>query len=215
MTYDLTGRRFGKLTVLEKAGRQGTSQLWLCRCDCGNLIKIRSHGLVRLGRDSCGCKTSEKISKARFLHGETNSRLYGIWRGIKKRCLLPKAQGYNNYGGRGIRICEEWMKSYISFRDWALTNGYEEGLEIDRIDVNGNYEPTNCRFVDAKEQANNRRTNNVLELNGERKTLQEWADILGVNRSLLSERKRMGWSDYDTLTKKPRKYNIKGVENEL
>lgn len=207
MTYDLTGKRFGKLTVLEKAGRQGTSQLWLCRCDCGNLVKIRANSLVRLGRNSCGCGTREKISKARFLHGETNSRLYNTWRSIKKRCLLPKAQGYKNYGGRGIEVCEEWKNSYLAFRDWALNNGYKEDLEIDRINVNGNYEPNNCRFVNNKQQANNRRNNSWLTLNGETKTIQEWADKIGVGASTLSERKRMGWSDSDILTKPKRKYN--------
>lgn len=212
MTYDLTGKRFGKLTVLEKAGRQGTSQLWLCRCDCGNLVKIRANSLVRLGRDSCGCRTSEKISKARFLHGETNSRLYNIWRSIKKRCLLPKTQGYKNYGGRGIEVCEEWKNSYLAFRDWALKNGYKEDLEIDRINVNGNYEPNNCRFVNNKQQANNRRNNRLLSVNGEIKTIQEWADIMGVQRSLIANRKKLGWSDYDAVTKKPRKHNIKGEE---
>lgn len=207
MTYDLTGKRFGNLVVIEKAEKQGTSQLWLCKCDCGNLTKIRANGLVRLGRDSCGCRTSEKISKARFLHGETNSRLYDIWRGIKKRCLLPKAQSYKNYGGRGIGVCEEWKNNYMAFREWALKNGYKEDLEIDRINVNGDYEPNNCRFVNNKQQANNRRNNSRLTLNGETKTIQEWADEIGVERSTLSERKRMGWSDLDTLTKPKRKYN--------
>ena len=160
-------------------------------------------------------KPSEKISKARFLHGETNSRLYSIWRGIKKRCLLPKAQGYKNYGGRGIEVCEEWKNNYMAFREWALNNGYKNGLTIDRINNNGNYEPSNCRFADYKHQANNRRSNRVLSVNGETKTIQEWADIMGVERSLIANRKKMGWSDYDAVTKKPRKYNIKGVENEL
>lgn len=210
MTYDLTGKRFGNLVVLEKAEKQGTSQLWLCKCDCGNLTKIRANGLVRLGRDSCGCRTSEKISKARFLHGETNSRLYDIWRGMKKRCLLPKAQGYKNYGGRGIHICDEWKDDYLAFKNWALNNGYKDGLTIDRIDNNGNYEPLNCRFTDYKQQANNRRSNRLLSVNGETKTIQEWADIMGVQRNLIVNRKKMGWSDYDAVTKKPRKYNIKG-----
>ena len=209
MTYDLKGRRFGRLVVLGKAEKQGTSQLWMCRCDCGNITKIRTNGLVKLGRDSCGCGTSEKIGKARFLHGETNSHLYSVWRGIKKRCLVPTTTGYKNYGGRGIKICDEWANDYLCFRDWALKNGYRQGLEVDRIDVNGNYEPSNCRFITDKGQANNRRNNVHLTLNGETKTLQEWADVLGVERSLLSERKKLGWNDYDILTKKRRGYNKK------
>lgn len=210
MTYELKGQRFGKLTVLEKAGKQGTSQLWLCRCDCGNLVKVRANGLVRMGRDSCGCETRKKISQARFLHGETNSALYSVWRGMKKRCLVQTSIGYKNYGGRGIRICDEWKDDYLAFRNWALNNGYKQGLTIDRINNNGNYEPSNCRFTDYKKQANNRRSNRLLSVNGETKTIQEWADIMGVQRSLIANRKRMGWSDYDAVMRKTRKYNIKG-----
>ena len=210
MTYELKGQRFGKLTVIEKAEKQGTSQLWFCRCDCGKTVKIRANGLVRLGRDSCGCETSRKISEARFLHGETNSLLYSVWRGMKKRCLVPTARGYKNYGGRGIRICDEWKDDYLAFKNWALNNGYKNGLTIDRINNNGNYEPSNCRFTDYKQQANNRRSNRLLSVNGETKTIQEWADIMRVQRGLIANRKKMGWSDYDAVTKKPRKYNIKG-----
>ena len=144
---------------------------------------------------SCGCLHSEKSRAASITHGETNSRLYHTWCGIKARCLNPNNPKYKNYGGRGITVCGDWEQSYESFRDWSLNNGYAENLSIDRIEVNGNYEPSNCRWVDNFIQANNRTDNFVIEYNGEIHTVHEWAVIAGISAINIRNRiKNLGWT---------------------
>lgn len=156
---DLTGRRFGRLLVLEKAGRNDSLQiLWRCRCDCGKETITRGLTLRNGETKSCGC-LFEESRKAGFhvIHGGSKERLYNIWRAMRSRCNNPNNWKYSDYGGRGIRVCSEWNK-YPVFRQWAMTHGYENSLSIDRIDVDGNYEPDNCRWADDKTQANNKRS---------------------------------------------------------
>lgn len=131
-----------------------------------------------------------------YKHGMTNSRLFSIWRGMKKRCYQQSSHGYKNYGGRGITVCDEWRNSFIAFMEWAFANGYSEEdkeLTIDRIDVNGNYTPTNCRWANRKEQYNNKRNSVIIEYNGEKHALCEWGRILGVPRGTIQARYRKGW----------------------
>jgi hypothetical protein len=121
---------------------------------------------------------------------------------MKDRCFNPKSSLYKNYGGRGITICKEWLENYQAFKNWAITNNYQEGLSIDRIDVNGNYEPSNCRWADAKTQNNNLRSNHLITFNNETHTLTQWAEIVGLNMGTLSQRIRKGWAVEKALTTK-------------
>lgn len=143
---------------------------------------------------SCGCHQRALQSAKQKRHGESKSKLYGVWLAMRRRCYNSHAKHYNLYGGRGITVCEEWRNKYEPFRDWAMSIGYCQGLTIDRIDVNGPYSPENCRLVDCVAQANNRRSNIVLTYNGQSHTLKEWSDIQNIPYKLMNARFHRGWS---------------------
>ena len=154
---DLHGMRYGRLQVIEIAGKKGCETTWLCKCDCGNETVVMG-GNLRSGKTkSCGCFHDESSKKRFVKHNLTGTRLNRIWKNMKTRCSNPNSNNYQYYGERGITICEEWKNSFESFMEWALANGYREDLTIDRIDVNENYEPNNCRWVTMTVQNNNRR----------------------------------------------------------
>ena len=164
---DLTGQRFGRLTVIERAGKDYIGQaMWRCRCDCGNVTVVAGGNLRTGNTKSCGCYGHElTIGGYRSrTHGGTcdggkRTRLYRIWRAMKTRCYNLNAQNYKDYGGRGITICPEWLHDFVAFRDWALSHGYRDDLSIDRIDNDKGYSPDNCRWATAKEQRANQRSN--------------------------------------------------------
>ena len=164
---DLTGQKFGRLTVIERAGKtaHGEHAKWLCRCECGNVITAASNNLRSGNTTSCGCFQSEIASKmgmANKTHGKSRTRLHKVWAGMIARCYDPGKPYYKHYGGRGITVCDEWRNDFQAFHDWAMANGYDPNAPfgkctIDRIDVDGNYCPENCRWVSMKVQSSNRR----------------------------------------------------------
>lgn len=194
---DLKGRRFGKLMALEFAGITNKKTLWRCQCDCGNEVIAYATNLKSGHASSCGCLKypAKKLS---------NTRIYHIYRGMISRCYKETDGNYAIYGGRGITVCDEWLgeDGLFNFKEWADNNGYQNDLTIDRIDTNGNYEPSNCRWATLIEQANNKRNNIMLTYNGKTKTIPEWSRELGVNRGLLYSRKKLGWTDKQCIETK-------------
>lgn len=201
---DLTGKRFSYLVVVEYAGTDKRGQAtWLCRCDCGNTKAVRASKLKEGDVTSCGCM--HHAGK----HGLTYTRLYNIWQTMKARCMVKSSQKYYAYGGRGIKVCEEWQHDFKAFYDWAMANGYSDSLSIDRIDNNGDYCPENCRWATAKEQAYNRRNTIWIEFNGEKHTISEWCEIAGITKSALTHRIYRGWSIERALST-PMQNKVKG-----
>lgn len=201
---DLTGQRFGRLVVLNECGTDKYGNyIWKCQCDCGNITTAASGNLRRGHTQSCGCLWEDTVPGANKFDCvfDSNSRLYKIWVHIKERCGNPNNRDYEHYGKRGIYVCEKWMNSFTAFVSWAIDNGYNDSLTIDRINVNDGYYPKNCRWVNMKTQENNKTDNRMLSLNGETKTLSQWSDITGISSSTISARlNKLGWSVEKALT---------------
>jgi len=184
---DLKGQTFGKLTVIQFDSMIKRHAHWLCKCECGNEKVVVGYSLTRGMTKSCGCFLKETVTK----HGESDGRLHRIWRGMKTRCNNPNCTTFHHYGGRGIRVCEEWL-DFEEFRKWAIESGYEDGLSIDRIENDQGYNPNNCRWVDKYTQANNKRNSLKVEINGELKTLTEWARYAGIKYTTIKGRYSRG-----------------------
>lgn len=183
---DITGNKYNMLTVIERVGKK-----WKCECDCGNITYVSGGNLKYGGVKSCGCL----LHKPRYKHNQSHTKLYHIWSGIKNRCTNPNFKGYKYYGAKGISVCEEWMNSFESFRDWALDNGYEENLTIERLDNNLDYCPSNCKWATRKEQSRNRSSNIKITYNGETKILTEWCEELGLEYKRTHNRiYKLGWT---------------------
>lgn len=198
---EMIGKRYGKLVVIKDAGRtENYARKLLCRCDCGNEVVVFASNLKRNHTTSCGCVKREIIKAgAHTVHGGCGSRLYNIWKGMRRRCQDTKAVNYERYGGRGISVCKEWDENYSNFREWSLKNGYDDDKSIDRIDNDKGYGPDNCKWSTVKEQANNRRSNHMLEVNGETHTIAEWSDITGLSQATILQRIRHGFDNEDVL----------------
>ena len=159
---NLIGERFGRLLVVQRPfDSKGKDPSWLCKCDCGGTKTVQGNHLREGSTKSCGCLEKENRFEMNKKHGGTYDRLYNVWIGLRKRCFNANEPSFHNYGGRGITVCSGW-DNYETFREWALKTGYDENAPrckctIDRIDVNGNYEPSNCRWVDMKVQRQNQR----------------------------------------------------------
>lgn len=189
---DITGQKFGRLTALYRLHNYHDKNhtRWLCACDCGNLVEVQLSNLTNNHTTSCGCYYYKGYNKL----DKVGRRIYNIWRGMKLRCCSIKSNRYKYYGRRGIKVCDEWKDNFQVFYDWALNNGYKEGLTIDRINVDGNYSPENCRFATIKQQARNKSNNRNFTINGETHCLSEWCEILGLNRNTVNTRLKRNWT---------------------
>lgn len=204
-TEKLIGLKYGKWTIISFV-RVGISfqKIVKVKCECGT-VKERYLSTLKSGASlSCGCSIKRKIK-----HGMTKSRLYNTWRGMRERCNNVKFKQYKDYGGRGIKVYHYWNKSFSSFLYWAIKNGYKEGLEIDRIDNNKDYEPSNCQFNTHKGNNRNKRDNRYIEFNGDKKALAEWSEIFGLNSKTIGNRIDRGWSVQDAFNTSIRKNQYK------
>lgn len=176
--HELIGQRYGLLTVIGDASIGQPRQMVKCLCDCGRITVIRKSRLDERagGKLACGCLRGRHTK-----HADSNSKLYRVWDAMVRRCHNSRHRAFSSYGGRGVIVCHEW-RDYRGFMAWAQDSGYQEGLTIDRIDNDGNYEPSNCRWATRKEQQNNRRCCVYIEHDGQRLTLTQWSELLGIPR---------------------------------
>lgn len=190
--------KYGKLTILEiKKG----SRFIKVKCDCGNIKEVRKHDVKNNRTKSCGCIRKNKPNSLK--HGLSSTKLYIVFSAMKQRCYNKNNKDYSGYGNRGIKIYQEWLNNYEKFHNWALNNGYKEGLYIDRINNNGNYEPNNCRWINNKENTNNTRKNNHILYKGKTYTIQEFSEFCKISRTTLVQRLKLGWDLEKIVNTKP------------
>lgn len=209
---DLTGQRFGRLVVLYRSDEPANGQRWVCRCDCGKQTLGRTGHLRAGSKISCGCavadaaRINQKLTTPmRRTHGLSHTRIDHCYKNMIFRCYKPTNKRYAQYGGRGIRVCQQWLDNKQSFFDWAFANGYADHLTIDRIDVDKDYSPANCRWADSFTQMNNTSRNCFIEWDGKRQTIEQWARELGVLGRAIQHRIARGWSVERVMTQPFRK----------
>lgn len=192
----LENKKFGKLLVIKKAGlNKHGNVIWLCKCDCGKNCKTTSHNLLSGNTKSCGCLAFNYFHNhdgKNIKHNKSNTRLYHIWRDMKLRCYNEKQVGYKNYGARGIKVCNDWKNDFKAFYAWAINNGYNETLSIDRINNDGDYEPSNCRWNTCVHQSNHKRNNIFLTYAGKTQTIAQWSNTTGLLYSTIYGRFKRG-----------------------
>lgn len=199
------GRRFGHLVVIGVGIQNGVRSTSIVKCDCGKTATVENVALLNYGRISCGCAQGSNFRT----HGQSKTRVFKIWANMIQRCYTDRPR-YKHYFGKGIRVCDEWKNSFEKFREWALSHGYSDNLSIDRIDPNGNYEPSNCRWIAMRDQMNNRTTNVFLTAFGETHTISEWSRITGISEGTLRSRiSRCRWNAEKALSTKPKNKETK------
>ena len=197
--YNIVGKKFGRLLVLNQFVKNKTRYAH-CKCDCGNEVDVKCYHLKIGKTKSCGCLLKEKYNEMGKI---SKGILYPVWNAMKQRCYNPKQNCYNRYGGRGISVCKEWF-DYNKFEEWSFNNGYKKGLTIDRIDVNGNYCPENCRWATKKEQARNTRNNRFIIFDGIKKPVVYWCELFDLSYYAVIYRLNNGWDINKALkTKTP------------
>lgn len=189
---DITGQKFDRLTVIKYLYTSKYHKaVWLCKCDCGNFYKANTGNLTSGNTKSCGCLVKEGNNKS---HGKTNTKLYNVWCAMKQRCYYENDKRYKNYGGRGIAVCSEWLNDFMAFYKWSIDNGYRDNLTIDRIDVDGNYEPNNCRWITMKQQLRNTTRNRYYTINSVTMCLKDWCEKYNLNYMKVYNRLKRGWN---------------------
>lgn len=198
---DITGHKFNNLTAIRYEKTYRNQQYWLFKCDCGKEKILPKHHVRKGEVKSCGCLL--KQNKTGLKHGLSKTRLYSIFQGMKNRCYNPNEPAYKNYGLKGINICPEWLNNFKTFYNWALLNGYNDNLTIERIDNSKGYYEDNCRWIPLGEQTKNTSYNLRITYLGKTQCLAKWCEELGLNKSLTQRRlKRDGWSFERAFTTK-------------
>lgn len=212
---DLTGKKFNKLTVIGFAYVKNNKSVWYCKCDCGKTTLSTAGNLSSGQAKSCGCTRKESLISRNTKHGLVNHRLHVVWVDMRRRCYNETDIQFKDYGGRGIRVCQAWKNDFKPFYDWAMSNGWKDGLTIERVNNNGNYEPSNCRWATRLEQNRNQRSNRNLTYKSKTLCISEWAQIAGISASTIYSRINRGWSTEDALTLKPVTYKNRTYERIL
>lgn len=200
---DFIGKKIGEITILSYLGKikkdnGDNHRFWLGECKCGKQMILRQTEIIKETRKSC-----HKCNKASYKHGLTNTRIFNIWQNMRGRCNCNTNYDYKDYGGRGIKVCDEWNNNFINFYNWAMNNGYDETLTLDRINVNGNYEPNNCRWADNYQQANNKRNTKKYKYNNRFYTIRELSNLSGLKYSTIQSRLYKNWSVEKAIALKP------------
>jgi len=191
----IIGQTISLLTILKEVETPpNATRKVFCRCVCGIEKEMGYESLRMRKTKSCGCLKRNYLGDAKRTHGLSNTLLYQKWGGIKDRCFNSNAPNYKYYGGRGISICKDWETDYTAFHKWAMDNGYQKGLTIERIDFNGNYEPSNCKWATWKEQQNNTSRTRFVKYKGQTKSLMLWCEELDLEYGTIKARLKLGWS---------------------
>lgn len=196
------GKKFNRLLILSITDPQRKWTIWvIARCECGVIKTYELTPIIKGHTKSCGCFKVDSFRAVIMKHGKVNHPLYNHWMAMKQRCYDENFKTYHNYGGRGITICDEWKNNFSNFYEWALLNGWQKGLSLDRFpDLNGSYTPYNCRWATRKQQSRNTRSNVFITFNGKSMCIADWAEEIGITQRRISTRLKRGWSAEKTLT---------------